>query len=168
MGSPAGLASKNSFFLNGLENPTGGAPQTLKVDNGSEFISKAMDRSAYEHGPGLDSSRPGTPTDSATIERFNGRFRQACLNEHGCLSLEDVGQLRHSPSIPAAGALAAHTATTVPGLSSRREPWPSPGDEHRRPKAFRLPRPDASNRADRRPGYRPDRSTSVPIHPSSA
>ncbi|ATI28357.1 hypothetical protein CVV70_23335 [Ralstonia solanacearum] len=128
MGSPAGLASKNSFFLNGLENPTGGAPQTLKVDNGSEFISKAMGRSAYEHGPGLDSSRPGTPTDSATIERFNGRFRQACLNEHGCLSLEDVGQLRHSPSIPAAGALATHTAATVlPGLSSRCEPSPSRG-----------------------------------------
>ncbi|QTY24793.1 hypothetical protein CDC46_26100, partial [Ralstonia solanacearum] len=32
-------------------------PQTIKVDNGSEFISKAMGRWAYEHGVELDFSR---------------------------------------------------------------------------------------------------------------
>ncbi len=53
-----------------------GAPQTIKVDNGSEFISKAMDRWAYEHGVELDFSRPGTPTDNAKVESFNGRFRK--------------------------------------------------------------------------------------------
>lgn len=42
-----------------------GHPTTIKVDNGSEFISKAMDRWAYEHGVELDFSRPGTPTDNA-------------------------------------------------------------------------------------------------------
>jgi putative transposase len=67
-----------------------GTPQTIKVDNGSEFISKAMDRWAYEHGVELDFSRPGTPTDNAKVESFNGRFRQECLNEHWFLSLDDA------------------------------------------------------------------------------
>lgn len=67
-----------------------GTPQTIKVDNGTEFISKAMDRWAYEHGVELDFSRPGTPTDNAKVESFNGRFRQECLNEHWFLSLEDA------------------------------------------------------------------------------
>ncbi|CCF95688.1 transposase; integrase, catalytic region (tISRso16b) [Ralstonia solanacearum K60] len=65
-------------------------PRTIKVDNGSEFISKAMDRWAYEHSVELDFSRPGTPTDNAKVESFNGRFRQECLNEHWFLSLEDA------------------------------------------------------------------------------
>ncbi len=67
-----------------------GKPQTIKVDNGSEFISKAMDRWAYEHGVELDFSRPDTPTDNAKVKSFNRRFRQECLNEHWFLSLEDA------------------------------------------------------------------------------
>uniref|UniRef100_UPI001B8A90F8 IS3 family transposase n=1 Tax=Collimonas silvisoli TaxID=2825884 RepID=UPI001B8A90F8 len=67
-----------------------GLPATIKVDNGSEFISKAMDRWAYEGGVELDFSRPGTPTDNAKIESFNGRFRQECLNAHWFLSLDDA------------------------------------------------------------------------------
>jgi putative transposase len=67
-----------------------GLPATIKVDNGSEFISKAMDRWAYERGIELDFSRPGTPTDNAKVESFNGRFRQECLNMHWFLSLDDA------------------------------------------------------------------------------
>ncbi len=51
-------------------------PTTIKVDNGSEFISKIMDRWAYERGVELDFSRPGKPPDNAKIESSNGRFRQ--------------------------------------------------------------------------------------------
>jgi putative transposase len=67
-----------------------GRPQTIKVDNGSEFISKAMDKWAYENGVELNFSRPGRPTDNAKIESFNGRLRQECLNEHWFLSLADA------------------------------------------------------------------------------
>lgn len=67
-----------------------GLPQTIKVDNGSEFISKVMDRWAYEHDVELDFSRPGRPTDNAKIESFNGRLREECLNAHWFLSLEDA------------------------------------------------------------------------------
>ena len=67
-----------------------GKPKTIKTDNGSEFISKAMDRWAYEHGVELDFSRPGKPTDNAKVESFNGRFRAECLNAHWFLSLADA------------------------------------------------------------------------------
>ncbi len=62
----------------------------MKTDNGREFISKAMDKWAYERGIEIEFSRPSTPTDNATIERFNGRLRQECLNEHWFMSLNDV------------------------------------------------------------------------------
>ena len=67
-----------------------GLPRTIKVDNGSEFISKAMDRWAYENGVELDFSRPGRPIDNAKVESFNGRLRQECLNAHWFLSLADA------------------------------------------------------------------------------
>lgn len=69
---------------------TRGLPATIKVDNGSEFISKAMDKWAYERGVELDFSRPVKPTDNAKIESFNGRLRQECLNMHWFLSLDDA------------------------------------------------------------------------------
>ena len=67
-----------------------GKPAAIKVDNGSEFAGKVMDRWAYENGVGLDFSRRGTPTDNAVVESFNGRLRQECLNEHWFLSLADA------------------------------------------------------------------------------
>ncbi len=67
-----------------------GVPETIKVDNGPEFISKEVDLWAYAHNVRLDFSRPGKPTDNAFIESFNGRFRQECLNQHWFLSLEDA------------------------------------------------------------------------------
>ena len=45
---------------------------------------------AYPNGVDLDFSRPGKPADNASIEAFNGRFRQECLNENRFLSLEDA------------------------------------------------------------------------------
>jgi len=65
-------------------------PETIKVDNGSEFISKAMDRWAYESGVELDFSRAGRPIDNAKVESFNGRFQEECLNAHWFLSLGDA------------------------------------------------------------------------------
>jgi putative transposase len=67
-----------------------GAPRTILADNGTEFISKALDRWAYENAVTLDFSRPGMPTDNALVESFNGRFRDECLNAHWFLSLADA------------------------------------------------------------------------------
>lgn len=67
-----------------------GHPKFIKTDNGSEFISKALDKWAYENQVTMDFSRPGKPTDNAFIESFNGRLRQECLNAHWFLSLDDA------------------------------------------------------------------------------
>lgn len=52
-----------------------GYPKTIRVDNGSEFISGDLDLWAYQRDAILGFSRPGEPTDNAYIESFNGTFR---------------------------------------------------------------------------------------------
>jgi len=66
-----------------------GAPDRIQCDNGSEFISRALDKWAYENGVTMDFSRPGKPMDNAMIESFNGTFRDECLNVNWFLSMED-------------------------------------------------------------------------------
>ena len=65
-------------------------PLRIQVDNGSELISKVLDKWAYENQVTLDFSRPGKPTDNPFIESFNGSFRDECLNTHWFLSLDDA------------------------------------------------------------------------------
>lgn len=67
-----------------------GFPATIRVDQGTEFVSRDLDQWAYQRGVTLDFSRPGKPTDNAFIEAFNGRFRAECLNAHWFLSLADA------------------------------------------------------------------------------
>ena len=73
-----------------LQQRLGLVPERIRVDNGSEFNSKALDRWAYDRYVTLDFSRPGKPTDSPYFESFNGRFRDECLNVHWFLSLPDA------------------------------------------------------------------------------
>ena len=73
-----------------LRTQYGIAPKRIQVDNGSEFISKALDKWAYENEVTLDFSRPGKPTDNPFIESFNGSFRDECLNINWFLSMQDA------------------------------------------------------------------------------
>jgi putative transposase len=67
-----------------------GPPKRIQTDNGSEFISKALDQWAYIHRVSLEFSRRGKPTDNAFIESFNGSSRDECLNVHWFLDLGDA------------------------------------------------------------------------------
>jgi len=67
-----------------------GAPRAIRVDNGPEFTSKALDLWAFTNQVQLDFSRPGKPTDNAFIESFNGKFRQECLNQEWFASLDEA------------------------------------------------------------------------------
>jgi putative transposase len=67
-----------------------GFPKMIRVDQGTEFVSKDLDLWAYTRGVVLDFSRPGKPTDNAFIESFNGKFRAECLNAHWFMSLDDA------------------------------------------------------------------------------
>jgi putative transposase len=69
---------------------TTGLPQVIQVDNGPEFVSKALDEWAHRHQVKLAFSRPGTPTDNPFIEAFNGRFRQECLDQNWFESLTEA------------------------------------------------------------------------------
>jgi putative transposase len=67
-----------------------GLPAAIRVDQGSEFVSRDLDLWAYQKGVTLDFSRPGKPTDNAFIESFNGKFRTECLNAHWFMNIDDA------------------------------------------------------------------------------
>ncbi len=67
-----------------------GFPTMIRVDQGTEFVSRDLDLWAYQRGVTLDFSRPGKPTDNAFIESFNGKFRAECLNAHWFMTLDDA------------------------------------------------------------------------------
>jgi putative transposase len=69
-----------------------GYPQTIRLDNGPEFISKELDLWAFMHDVTLHFSRPGKPTDNAFIGSLNGKFRAECLNANWFLSLDEARQ----------------------------------------------------------------------------
>lgn len=66
------------------------APVSITVDNGTEFVSKAMDVWAYRHGVQLDFIRPGRPVENSYIESFNGRLRDECFNVEVFFTIVDV------------------------------------------------------------------------------
>jgi putative transposase len=76
--------------LDRIKKARGLAP-AIVCDNGSEYISKAMDQWAYRNGVELKFIQPGKPTQNAFIESFNGKFRFECLNQHW---FEDLNQAK--------------------------------------------------------------------------
>jgi transposase InsO family protein len=65
-------------------------PLRPQADNSSEFFSKSLGRWAYKNKMTMDFSRPGKSTDNVLVESFNGSLRDAYLNVHWFLSLEDA------------------------------------------------------------------------------
>jgi putative transposase len=51
----------------------GQAPQSITLDNGSEFTGRALEAWAIQHGVQLCFIRPGRPVENGFIESFNGR-----------------------------------------------------------------------------------------------
>ncbi len=69
-----------------------GLPRRLVMDNGPEFVGQALDQWAYERGVELHFITPGRPMENGTVESFNGRFRDECLNQHWFRDLDDARQ----------------------------------------------------------------------------
>lgn len=69
---------------------TGRQPLHIVVDNGPEFVSKAVDQWAAQRGVRLCFIDPGKPMQNAYIESFNGKFRDECLSQHWFISLEEA------------------------------------------------------------------------------
>lgn len=75
---------------------TRGFPDAITVDNGPEFISKALDLWAHTNGVKLRFIQPGKPTQNAFIESFNGKFRDECLNDNVFVSLQSAQKIIES------------------------------------------------------------------------
>jgi len=91
------LVVGNAFTGSGVAAILGAAgqqrgklPARIRVDNGTEFTSKALDHWAYWNHVQLDFSRPGKPVDNAFVEAFNASVRRECLSQHWFLNLEDA------------------------------------------------------------------------------
>lgn len=70
-----------------------GLPEIIIIDNGPEFIGKALDAWAYTRGIKLAFITPGKPVENAYIESFNGKFRDECLNEHWFMTLDNARKI---------------------------------------------------------------------------
>jgi putative transposase len=70
-----------------------GKPQSIRVDNGPEFVSAVLKSWAAEHEVELDFTTPGKPTENGHIESFNGKFRDECLSQHWFVSLVDARRI---------------------------------------------------------------------------
>ena len=60
----------------------GGPPKVLRMDNGPEFISQALQRFCDEQGRACPTSRRARPWNNGYIESFNNRLRKECLNRN--------------------------------------------------------------------------------------
>jgi putative transposase len=58
----------------------------MRVDNGSEFISKEPDLWAWLHGVDFDFSRPDKPTDNPFADSLNGGSREKRPQPGRCLA----------------------------------------------------------------------------------
>ena len=67
-----------------------GHPDMLVVDNGPELRGRELDRWACENGVRLFFIDPGKPMQNGSIESFNGRFREECLDQCWFTSLAEA------------------------------------------------------------------------------
>ena len=74
-------AASATVRLEKVFTAAGGPPKVLRMDNGPELISQALQRFC-ENKVGLSYIPPGTPWNNGYIESFNNRLRKECLNRN--------------------------------------------------------------------------------------
>ena len=67
-----------------------GKPQSIRCDNGPEYISAKLQYWADRHNIRLEYIQPGKPQQNAYIERYNRTVRYDWLNQHVFCSVEQV------------------------------------------------------------------------------
>lgn len=103
----------------------------LVVDNGPELRGRDLDRWAYEHGVRLFFIDPGKPMQNGSIESFNGRFREECLDQSWFTSLPEARRIieawrldynEHRPHTSLRMATPAAFAAARPFVRRQRAP----------------------------------------------
>jgi putative transposase len=101
-------------------------PQRLILDNGPEFVAKALDAWAYARRVELSFTRPATPVDNCFVESFHDKFRDECLSTHWFRDLPEAQQLIRAWQDD------SNTVRPHQGLGNRpRGVRSAPGREHR-------------------------------------
>jgi len=67
-----------------------GKPAYLRSDNGAEFTATAVMRWLRDQNVGPAYIKPGSPWQNGTVESFNGKLRDECLNREWFVSLRDA------------------------------------------------------------------------------
>jgi putative transposase len=122
-----------------LEDAAGerGYPDLLVVDNGPELRGRDLDRWAYENGVKLFFIAPGKPMQNGSIESFNGRFREECLDQCWFTSLAEARRIieawrldynEHRPHTSLRMATPAAFAQARPFVRRQRAPAPELGE----------------------------------------
>jgi putative transposase len=108
-----------------------GYPDVLVVDNGPELRGRDLDRWAHERGVRLFFIDPGKPMQNGSIESFNGRFREECLDQCWFTSLPEARRVieawrvdynQHRPHTSLRMATPAAFAAARPFVKPQRAP----------------------------------------------
>lgn len=70
-----------------------GKPESIRVDNGPEFISHTLEAFCKEHGIQLQFIKPGKPMQNGYVERFNRTYREDILDAYLFESITEVRTL---------------------------------------------------------------------------
>jgi len=70
-----------------------GKPAALRLDNGPELISEALEKWAKRHGVERRFIQPGRPMQNGLIERFNRTYREEVLDCYVFETLNEVRQM---------------------------------------------------------------------------
>ena len=70
-----------------------GHPEEIISDNGTEFTSNAVLQWCHQRKQSWKYIAPGKPYQNGSVESFNGKLRDECLNENWFLSLKDAKML---------------------------------------------------------------------------
>lgn len=66
-----------------------GKPETIRVDNGPEYISETLRKWAEKHAVTIQHIQPGQPQQNAYVERYNRTVRHEWLDQY---IIESIGE----------------------------------------------------------------------------